>query len=233
MTLASGALAAGRAVLECLFPERCLVCGAWLDASGTDAICRECRLLLVPLSGRRCGKCGIPLVSEQGLCTRCRTSDFAFVIHRSLFSYTGAVKTLLAALKFSGRTRVSRLFADLLWESMDGFCAGLPIVPVPGRRRHDAVDVMARSLQARHGARIVRMLARAGGRPQKSLDFEERRRNLGGRIRVRRKPGQTIPADVVLLDDVFTTGATADACTRALLQAGCRRVSVVTIAMEE
>jgi predicted amidophosphoribosyltransferase len=178
-------------------------------------------------------KCGIPLVSERETCTRCRAADFAFSAHRSLFSYTGAVKTLVAALKFAGRTRISRLFADLLWQSLPGSLADLPLVPVPGRRRHDAVDLTARSLKARHGARVMRLLERTGGKPQKSLDFEERRRNVAGRIRVVGTRGRLIPPDVVLLDDVFTTGATADACARVLLQAGCSRVSVMTIAMEE
>jgi len=233
VTTESALVTAGRAMLEALFPGRCLLCGSWLDHTGRDGVCPGCLLLLVPLSGTRCVKCGIPLVSEHETCTRCRTADFVFAAHSSLFSYTGPVKTLVAALKFAGRTRLSRLFADLLWESMAGSFADVPLVPVPGRRRHDAVDVTARNLQARHGTPVLRLLARTGGKPQKSLDFDERRRNLAGRIRVVGTPGDTIPAEVVLLDDVFTTGATADACARALLSAGCRKVRVVTIAMEE
>lgn len=234
-----GALAAAVwGALEALFPGRCLVCGGWMLASGPAAypVCGKCVSSLRPISGPRCEKCGISLVSEITTCTRCRTSDFSFDSHSSLFSYHDPVKSLLAGLKFSGRTRVSRLFAELLSEPLGRLHAGSPLVPVPGRKKLDAVELIARSLQARHGIRVLRLLERRGGRQQKTLDLDERRRNLRGRIALSAPaggPGQPFPREVVLLDDIFTTGATADACAKVLLAGGCRSVSVMTVAMEE
>ena len=131
---------------------------------------------------------------------------------------------------------MSRLFAELLSEPLGRLHAGWPLVPVPGRKKLDAVELIARSLQARHGVRVVRLLERKGGRQQKTLDLEERRRNLSGRIvlsALARNAAQPFPGEVVLLDDIFTTGATADACAKVLMAGGCRRVSVMTVAMEE
>lgn len=77
---------------------------------------------------------------------------------------------------------------------------------------------------------MLRLLKRSGGQAQKTLDLRERRENLRGRIL---DAGLAAPPEAVLFDDVFTTGATADTCARVLMQAGCRKVSVVSIAMEE
>jgi predicted amidophosphoribosyltransferase len=97
---------------------------------------------------------------------------------------------------------------------------------------------MARCLEKSHGIRVLRILQRTGGKPQKSLDLAQRRENLLGRIRLARAGRRgTVPAipppEAVLLDDIFTTGATADACARALLDGGCRKVSVITLAIEQ
>jgi ComF family protein len=207
-------------------------------ASGPSAypVCPECVSSFSPICGPRCSKCGISLVSEITICTRCRTSNFSFDSHRSLFAYHDPVKSLLAGLKFSGRTRLSRLFAELLSEPLGRLHAGSPLVPVPGRKKLDAVELIARSLQARYGVRVLRLLVRKGGRQQKTLDLEERRRNLSGRIALSAlasNAAQQFPDEVVLLDDIFTTGATADACAKVLMAGGYRRVSVMTVAMEE
>jgi ComF family protein len=218
--------------LEMLFPGRCLVCGRWLlnqDWSGAQ-VCADCRRGLVPQGGPRCETCGTPLISEQTECLRCREAEFAFTSHRSVFAYDGAVRDLIACLKFEQRFRLSSFFADILGPRIQEAHPGVPIVPVPGRKFPDAVELIARELRARHGIEVLRLLQRSGGQAQKTLDLRERRQNLHGRIQS--VPGQA-PAELVLFDDVFTTGATADTCARALLRAGCRKVSVISIAMEE
>ena len=219
-------------VLETIFPGRCLVCGRWLlgrEHSGAP-VCGDCASSLDPLGGCRCEMCGVPLVSERGTCLRCRQAGFAFSGHRSIFSYAGAVRRLITDLKFQNRTRLSTFFADFLAPRIIEAHPGVPVVPVPGREFPDSVELVARELTARHGITVLRLLRRSGGRAQKTLDLRERRQNLSGRIRL--ADGRA-PAHAVLFDDVFTTGATADTCSRALLEAGCRAVWVVSIAMEE
>ncbi len=228
--------AVGWAVLEAVFPGRCLVCGAWLlgRGAGPYPVCPDCVSSLNAISGPRCAKCSMPLVSEIDTCMRCRQSEYAFERNVSLFPYQGPVMTLIRELKFSGRRRLSRLFADLLSEQLFREFPGLPVVPVPGRRKKDAVEAIAWSLETHHKTPVLRLLERTGGRPQKSLDFEERKKNITGRIRLSNQEREIgkLPAEAALLDDIFTTGATADACARVLLNGGCRSVSVITVAME-
>jgi ComF family protein len=175
----------------------------------------------------------MPLSSEIGICTRCRVTEFAFEANHSVFAYGGEIKELIARYKFSGRMRLSSLFAAYLASSVREKFPDTVIVPVPPRphgEKPDHVERIAKRLEAAHGFTVARPLQRVGGFSQKTLDFEERKRNLLGMVRFR--PGFAAPERAVLLDDVFTTGATADACARALRDAGCGKVFVATLAID-
>ncbi len=235
--------------LEALFPGRCLVCGRRLPlippepAGGApvcDApICGECLAGLQPLSGRRCRVCSAPLLSEEGTCLPCRQRSYAFRSHHAIFEYRGIVKELIYQYKFQYRRRLAPLFARLLAGELARLHPGLPVIPVPSRRGFRLAEAglhlerIARLLERRHGVPVRRVLRRRGRTPQKSLSFEERRRNIRGAVSLaaRARPWKEAGA-VVLLDDVFTTGATADECARVLAGAGCAEVYVLTLAMD-
>ncbi len=225
------------ALLEGAFPGRCLLCGCWLLQHGAPGspICTDCQASLRAIGPLRCQSCGMPLISERAVCMRCRSAAYAFRGNEALFRYAGAARELVQQLKFEGRTRVAAVFADLLAPRLAESAPGRCVVPVPprvGRKTPDAVELISRALERRHGATVIRALQRTGGAQQKSLDLAERRRNLKGRIRLS-VPGSVLPGSVVLLDDVFTTGATLDACAAALREAGCVEVLGFTLAIEE
>jgi competence protein ComFC len=223
-------------LLDLLFPGRCLLCGAWLVAARGPGkpVCGACLKALTPVSGRRCRVCGMPLLSERETCTRCRGTDFAFERHLSVFTYAGKVKDLIGMYKFSGRTRLSGLFASFLRSALEK--NGLenseivPVPPRPGRPVPDHVERIARRLAGEHGFVVARVLERTTGITQKSLSFEQRRENLSGGMRLARKA--KVPDRAVIIDDVFTTGATMDACARILRDCGCRSVCAVSLAID-
>jgi len=230
-----GARETAARVLEVLFPGRCLACGAWMlgEPDASVPVCGSCRVGLVPLTGPRCRVCGMPLLVEDERCTRCREAEYSFASCLPVFAYAGAVKDLVIAFKSGGRRRIAGLFSTWLADLLAERHPGVPVVPVPPRpswRGPDAVELVTRELSGRHGVRVLHLLRRLSGPAQKSLSYAERLENLGGRIRV--KQGAAVSGHLVVLDDVFTTGATVDACSRALLGAGASRVSAVTLAID-
>jgi predicted amidophosphoribosyltransferase len=176
-------------------------------------------------------------VSESDTCIRCREADFVFESNVALFPYSGAAKELIRKYKFEGRIRLAGFFADLAAAVFRTEWEKYPIVPVPprpGRKTPDPVGRIATFLEKRHGKTVRRLLERTGGLQQKSLDLLRRRENLRGMMRLaqeRRSP--ELPPRLILLDDIFTTGATIDACARVLRDAGCAGVYSITLAIEE
>jgi len=224
------------ALTEAIFPGRCLLCGGWLLLASDLSIpvCSVCRDELHILCEPRCARCGIELSSEKVTCLRCRMADFAFNANMSLFAYSGKAKDLLVGLKFEQRRRLAPFFATHvagLLKASGWKGTVVPVPPRPGRRTPDAAELVARSLERCYGVRVLRTLVRAAGVQQKTLDFERRKQNLRGQVRV--TPRDAVPTHAILLDDVFTTGATLDACARALREAGCAEVNTVTLVMEE
>lgn len=146
--------------------------------------------------------------------------------------YDDAVRGVVAGWKERGLRGVARLAADLIAETVPRPpVAGLAFVPPDADRRlrrgHHPPERVARELGERWELPVDRLLVRAGSSPrQRGLSLRERRRNVAGVFR----PGGSAPSAVALIDDVYTSGATANAAASALRKAGARRVHVVSFA---
>jgi competence protein ComFC len=227
-------------VADLLFPEHCLLCGKgfWPGEPRRARVCTGCTGRFTSLAGRRCNACGQPLVSEAVSCPRCRTRRFAFDQHRSLFEYSGDARELVYYFKFKGRTRLGRYFAARMTQLLEGIEKAGLVVPVPSRGRSRAkrgfapVELLARQIARNTGIAYSACLVRKEGVSQKSLDYEERLANLAGQITMRPHAARLDGLVVLLIDDIFTTGATVHECATSLKEAGARAVSVMTIAME-
>ena len=225
---------------ELVFPGRCLLCGRSLFGCCLPwfPVCHPCLAGLVALcEPQRCRVCSVPLVSESEVCTRCRTREFSFAANHALFEYRGDIRELVYQFKLRRRRRLALVFAHLLAPVYRDRYGSLPAVPIPGHRRGvrkrgwDPMVEVVRALRAIAGVPVLRLLRRGASHEQKGLDFEGRMANLRGTIRVRAGEGQ-VPAELVLVDDIFTTGATASECARILRLAGARRIEVLTLAID-
>ncbi len=232
-----------RFLLEIVYPRRCLCCGDPLlfRASLRFPLCSSCKEALEPIrTERRCQVCSVPLTSELRRCTRCSGHNFTFTSNFSLYEYRGLIRQIISQFKFSHRRSLAGLISHLLKPQLEGRYRGLPVVPVPGsrgsvrRRGWDPMNEVARALHRSTGTQILTLLKRRRGGPQKGLHYRERLQNIRGTIRLRasRRTSRGLPERVVLLDDIFTSGATADECTRVLQLAGVQEVHVLTLAME-
>jgi ComF family protein len=216
---------------EFFFPSACPVCDRPLVTcrEALLGICADCEPFFTIGSGDRCQICGRSLISEIGVCTYCRTVEHAFDRSITLYPYTRQWMKLLRAYKFRSHRALARFFTNKILEARDMFFeqaeyGELVFVPVPPRDGKikktgwDQVDTMARVLEKR--APVYRCLQRLPSMSQKKLNAEDRAKNLKGRIICTRKP----PQRVLLIDDVYTTGATLEVCASALKESGAEKV---------
>jgi len=196
------------------------------------------------LRGGECPRCGaISQTSAPSPCALCAASPPPFDAARSLFPYAGDVRAAIVAAKYGGKPFPAGAVALRLHDAVacrwnDLFPDGCPptVVPVPIH----PWKYLRRgfNLPARVGACLARcagfpfdpaaLSRRPGSASQAGLPGIRRRQNVEGVFSARR--GRTVPPAILLLDDVYTTGATAVACSRALKSAGAESIVVVTIA---
>jgi len=218
---------AGPALLDLILPRFCAVCGV-----PGDTLCETCRGRLVRIEGPRCDRCGAPTAWPVERCRECAGRRIAFATARAAVVYDDAARSLVAAWKDRGLRNVASLAAELVSEVVARPSAyTIAFVPSDADRRltrgHNPAERLAAALGERWELPIVLLLARAPGvRPQRGLPLADRRRNVRGVFQATR----AAPREVILVDDVYTSGATVSAAASALRKAGARRVEVVTFA---
>jgi predicted amidophosphoribosyltransferase len=165
-------------------------------------------------------------------CAECAGRRLAFASARAAVAYTGATRAIVRAWKERGLRPVAALAAALVAERVPRPAADvITYIPPDGdrsvKRGHHPAQRLARELGAAWDLDGRALLSRSGPAPrQTGLALAERRRNVRGAFRAT----CDVPRRVVLVDDVYTTGATVAAASSALRAAGARRVDVVTFA---
>jgi len=179
-----------------------------------------------------CERCGAPTAWPVRRCRECSGRRLAFASARAAVEYDERVRRLVAGWKERGLRRLSAQAADVVAAGVERPpVATLTFVP-PDRARvlergHHPAERLARELGERWELPVAPLLARTRAVPhQRGLSLADRRRNVAGAFR----PAVKSPAGVALVDDVYTSGATAAAAASALRRGGARRVEVVTLA---
>ena len=221
-----------------LIQARCAVCGAVLPARDPGFLCPDCREAVAggPEQGGRCPACGLAL--EGAECFSCAAHPRPW---RRLFvfgRYAEPLRGLILEYKFEQSLGLGRLLQDLLARACAGLADDPPdlLVPVPLHWRRlvwrgynqslELARVLGRSLGRPVESRALRRVRRT--RPQTTVERSERRANIRGAFRA--CPGLVAGKKVLLVDDILTTGATAEECARELAAAGAVRVDVAVLA---
>ncbi len=246
-TKLAGWLAEARdSLVSIAFPAPCRLCERPLVTASRVPICGPCLASFAPIPQPFCMCCGrwilsgLAAQSRQPLCRLCLLGTYAFARARSYAVYDGAMVRAIILLKYEAIEPLGGWFADRLSEVVrrepESLAADV-VVPVPLHRNrqrergYNQANLIARPLARRLGlpCRSI-LLVRTRPRPDKlRLSLHERWSSVRGAFVPR--PGSRVDnLRVLLIDDVMTTGATLDACARALRQAGASAVYALTVA---
>lgn len=233
-----GWLQAGR---NFVYPPRCGLCGENRACEGTN--CGSGIEQIAPVIGQACQRCGAPVgphVETSAGCVHCRKDHFFFSRAVAVGQYQGPLGELILKLKQNRGAPLGGSLGRLLYhrhrETLEKMDPDL-IIPVPLHwtsrlyRSHNPAGLITEGLSSRLQAPYdVHILAKRKRTPaQASLNSSQRRNNLRDAFRVRRAR-RIQGRSILLVDDVMTTGSTANAVTRALLDAGAREINVAVIA---
>ncbi len=236
-------------VLDWIFPPRCPVCDGLMDSG--ELIHENCRRKLFFVKEPCCARCGRPILSEAGeYCMDCaktntahqKNSGACFKQGKSLFLYKGVIKETMYRFKYSNKREYAEYFAMEAAERYGDWIRQKNIqalVPVPMYRHKQRVrgynqaEVFARALSVElglplvtNGVKRVRNTA-----PLKTLNPEERKNNLKNAFQ---GINNIVKYDhILLIDDIYTTGSTAEAVSQELIKTGIKEVYLLCICIGE
>ena len=237
----AGTKAAGRFALDLLLPPRCLSCGTLV--AEPSSICADCWSDLSFITEPFCALCGYPFeytVGEGAICGRCEVEPPQFDRARAALRYDEGSKALLLRFKHADKSELAPILGRLMLRAGQDLLRSADMVaPVPLhrwrllRRRYNQAALLAKFLATASAVPFTpQLLTRRRNTPsQGRLERTARRRNVASAFSLASNYRDALSGKrVVLVDDVMTSGATADACSKVLKRAGASEVALLTTA---
>jgi competence protein ComFC len=232
-----------RLLLETLnglfFPPHCAGCEVALRSGW---LCKNCTDSLTPVTPPRCETCSQPYSGalEAFVCANCHGRDFHFVCAVAVMRSCGIVRDVVHRFKYGGELWIAGLLTDFLAQGLDDprlrHCRFDAVVPVPlhplrkREREFNQAEILADRLARKNNLTVLNALQRIRYTvTQTHFDRRRRMENLRNAFDLRRG-SLVLGQDLLLVDDVLTTGSTLDECARVLLEAGARSVRALTVA---
>lgn len=239
----------GRA-LDLIYPPDlyCICCGKITDSTRTYRLCNDCIDGIKWASGRTCAKCGKPLspANPGEICFSCREHEHVFDRGYTCAEYGTHERAMIFSLKYDGRTDIAVTIGEIMSDRMaaesgeDGFAgrydAVLPVPVHPGKkaeRGFNQAALIAKEVSSRlcidfDDDILIRVRET---HIMRSLGPDQRRQNIRGAFEIRsRRLSDVRGRRFLLVDDIYTTGATCDEIARIMTEAGAESVDVLTFA---
>lgn len=221
-----------RSVLDFALPARCAGCGAIVD--NPHSFCADCWTSIEFIQAG-CDCCGLPLqATDAELCAACLARPPRIRRSRAAVAYDEITRGLAIRLKYGRKVGLAKTMAHYMAPLLGHLPGDAALVPVPLHRRRlwqrgfNQAGLLAKELSRRSGLQVNHALIRTKKTPPlKGMSRQQRRRTVAGAFRLR--PGTNLQGrTIVLVDDVLTTGSTAEGCARVLLRAGAGRVELIS-----
>ncbi len=227
-------------IIDLVFPERCPLCGQ-IRPYGKKGMCKNCEAGITWINEPVCLKCGKMIEDEENeYCDDCRKIPKSFVRCFAALSYENRVKDSLYEFKYNNQRSYAAFYVDCIMKKHGSILKDISfdgIVPVPvhpnkrRKRGYNQAELIAEELSLRLNVPMYpHYLIRCNDTaPQKELNDEQRIKNLKNAFKVGEND---VKLDTVLLvDDIYTSGATMDCCTEALKTHGTEIVYCAVVAI--
>ena len=225
-------------ILNWLYPPACIACRVKLPVNmGNFYICERCEPLFEKVTPPSCNKCGQVLNAVDENCASCFGKSFHFESNVSMFMYDELMRDLMRDMKFRNKKRVATGLG-LVWAKMiempneEFLLTWLPMHPKKQKERgFNQAEVMAKEIAKGLGISCKKLLGRTVDTPaQSGLHPKLRLENVKGAFEI--IPGEYVfGSNIVIIDDIFTTGASINECAKVLLEGGAEKIYAKTLAL--
>lgn len=238
-------------LLDWIYPPVCVACGQIIALNDTQPrqmlMCKPCQAVFEPMLPPICNFCGMPTERSVERCASCYGKHFTFASNRATFMYEDLLRDLLLKLKFSRDKRIAHSLGQL-WanhicthfsynaikncDTANTYLVPLPMHPKKQRERGFCqANVITTHIATKTGIPMQQALVRViDTPPQSGLHPRQRIENVNGAFAI---PPNISPSgkNYIIIDDIYTTGASLNACASTLLSAGAKNVSCLTLAI--
>jgi ComF family protein len=232
------------ALAELVYPSDiyCLCCGAETEPGRLYAMCDKCLSDINWANGKLCAACGKSLEDwyPDRFCNDCLSRERTFDAGVTCFQYKEAERDMIKQFKYHNKSYMARNLSEIMYDKVMAVSPKCDIlIPVPmykakeRKRGYNQADLLARFTAERLGtAYSSSVLERTRNTaPMNKLDAQDRKRNLDGAFKVTAEGTEQIAGKhVMLVDDIYTTGTTAEHCARVLKESGAASVTVLSLA---
>ena len=218
--------------------HKCICCGSECDSDENYRICSRCNeKITYAFDNHTCLKCGAVVEGDYDFCLTCKNRDYEFDRARSVFVYDDITSPMILNFKYNGLKSYSKAFAHMLakvYSSSDLIFDSVTYVPMPEdrqkKRGYNQSYELCKEFSLLTGVPMIDALERTSlVSKQSTLNASQRAENIKGSFKISDKK-LVKNREILIIDDVMTTGATANECAKVLLDAGALNVSVLTIA---
>lgn len=220
-------------LLDLIYPPKCIFCEEIIVIGQPKWICEKCRDNIEIISGHRCLKCGKPLDNTDNLCKICLQYQFLYKKGYCLLYYDGFTREAIHRFKYNNHPEYAKGFSKLIYEYSEdkSFFEADCFIPVPmfpkkrKKRGFNQAELIAYELSKLTNIPIFNdvLFRIKDTKKQSQLNFAERKNNVKNAFKAQNSAKIT-NKNILLIDDIYTTGSTINECADVLIKEGAKNV---------